>query len=385
MDTVNSVTISGGRAGPGGNTNAALGTRSGGGGGAGGYGEVVNGIGLIYTNNGAIGGGVGGNGGAIGTSASSTGSAAGNAGAGVVGSDLTIVNGGAIVGGLFSDGITRANAITFSGGAINNGGTLGGTGQLPAVTVNSGGALAPGNSIGTVTVNGNLTFNAGSNYNIEVSPSAADRTNVTGTAMLAGTVNATYQAGSYTSKQYTILNAAGGITSTFGALSNISLPSNIIAALSYDASNVFLDLTLHYHSTFGGSALNINQQNVGNALTNYFNSTGGIPTIFTTLTANGLSQIAGATGASTRSLMQNNANQFINAVFGNDFGAGVPDGGALGFALAGDETALGYTPRSQASRNADEILAATRPVKVRRNDMPRYRRLRCISHHTVKA
>ena len=48
----------------------------------------------------------------------------------------------------------------------------------------SGGTLAPGNSIGTLTVNGNLTFNAGSTYTVEFSPSAADRTNVTGAATL---------------------------------------------------------------------------------------------------------------------------------------------------------------------------------------------------------
>ena len=53
-------------------------------------------------------------------------------------------------------------------------------------TIISGGALAPGNSIGTLTVNGSLTFNGGATYAVEVSPTAADRTNVSGTATLTG-------------------------------------------------------------------------------------------------------------------------------------------------------------------------------------------------------
>lgn len=64
---------------------------------------------------------------------------------------------------------------TSSGVTVNSGGALGGTGILPSITINAGGALAPGNSIGTVTVNGNLMLNAGATYNVEVSPSAADR------------------------------------------------------------------------------------------------------------------------------------------------------------------------------------------------------------------
>ena len=94
---------------------------------------------------------------------------------------------------------------------IVNGGTLGGTGTLGPVTVN-GGTLAPGNSIGTITVAGNLTFNSASTYQVEVSPTSADRTNVTGTASLAGTVQAIPLAGSFRSQTYTILNATGGVT-----------------------------------------------------------------------------------------------------------------------------------------------------------------------------
>ena len=90
----------------------------------------------------------------------------------------------------------------------------------------NGGTLAPGNSIGTLTVQGSLVFTAASSYMVEVSPSAADRTNVTGTATLGGaTVNASFASGSYLAKQYTIVNASGGIIGTFGSLVSTNLPS----------------------------------------------------------------------------------------------------------------------------------------------------------------
>jgi hypothetical protein len=47
------------------------------------------------------------------------------------------------------------------------------------------------------------------------------------------------------------------------------------------------------------TGLNVNQQNVANALTNFFNATGGIPMVFGGLTPAGLTQVSGelATGS----------------------------------------------------------------------------------------
>ena len=82
----------------------------------------------------------------------------------------TVAAGGLIVNG----SIASSSSLT-----VNQGAFVGGTGTLPSTVIS--GNLAPGNSIGTVTISGNLTFNAGSTYQVEVSPAAADRTNVTGT------------------------------------------------------------------------------------------------------------------------------------------------------------------------------------------------------------
>ena len=72
-----------------------------------------------------------------------------------------------------------------SGLTVNAGGSIGGNGILPSTTIN-GGTLAPGNSIGTLSINGNLVLTSAAAYIVEVSPTQADRTNVTGTATLAG-------------------------------------------------------------------------------------------------------------------------------------------------------------------------------------------------------
>ena len=77
---------------------------------------------------------------------------------------------------------------------MNAGGTIGGNGILPSITIN-GGTLAPGNSIGTLTIQGNLVLTSAAAYIVEVSPTQADRTNVTGTATLAGTVQAVFAPG----------------------------------------------------------------------------------------------------------------------------------------------------------------------------------------------
>ncbi len=69
---------------------------------------------------------------------------------------------------------------------VTVGGVLGGTGTVGATTISNGGVLAPGNSIGAINVAGNLSFAPGATYVVEVSPGAADRANVTGTAKPSG-------------------------------------------------------------------------------------------------------------------------------------------------------------------------------------------------------
>ena len=80
-------------------------------------------------------------------------------------------------------------------------------------------------------------------YLVEVSPTSADRTNVTGTATLAGTVQAVFAPGSSFARTYTILSAAGGRSGTFGSLTTTGLPAGFTASLSYTATDAILNLT----------------------------------------------------------------------------------------------------------------------------------------------
>ncbi len=159
---------------------------------------------------------------------------------------------------------------------------------------------------------GSLVFTAASSYMVEVSPLATDRTNVTGTATLGGaTVNASFATGSYVTKQYTIVNAAGGINGTFGSLVSTNLPFPLAASLSYDANNAYLNLDLAVSQLPG---LNGNQRNVANALTNSFNATGGIPLVFGTLTPAGLTQASGETATGSQQTTFEAMTQFITTL-----------------------------------------------------------------------
>jgi outer membrane autotransporter protein len=135
-----------------------------------------------------------------------------------------------------------AGNIGSSSVSIANGATLKGTGTVGAASVASGGTLAPGNSIGTLTVNGNLTLASGVIYNVEVSPAATDRINVSGTASINGSVVASVAPGTYSfGQQYTLINASGGVSGTFASLTGI--PISLKGQLSYDANNVYLNLS----------------------------------------------------------------------------------------------------------------------------------------------
>jgi T5SS/PEP-CTERM-associated repeat protein/autotransporter-associated beta strand protein len=146
----------------------------------------------------------------------------------------TNVNGGALI----VNGSIASSSLT----SVNSGAALLGSGTVGSTVIKPGGFLVPGNSPGTMTVAGSLALQSGAFYIVQVNPTTASTTNVSGTASLTGTVGAIFLPGSYLTRRYTILTAAGGVTGSFDALATLGLPANFRASLSYPDNTVVLNL-----------------------------------------------------------------------------------------------------------------------------------------------
>ncbi|MET4069926.1 autotransporter-associated beta strand protein [Bradyrhizobium sp. S3.2.6] len=305
---------------------------------------------------------------------------------------LTITNGNSTFSGVIGDGgagggltmaggteiLTGANtytgATTVNGGrlevdgsivsasTVNTGGTLAGTGTVGNVAV-TGGTLAPGSAAsptGTLTINGSLSFTAASTYMVQVS-SSASLANVTGAATLGGaTVSAIFGSGTV-KKQYTILTAATGLgNTTFNSAVLSNMPS-INATLSYDNNNVFLNIGVNFTPSRGG--LTVNQQNVANTLTSFFNSTGGISAAFAALTPAGLSAASGELGTGIIQSAINADGQFLNlmldpTVVGRS--SGFTKAGSVAQYADSDDAAAYASMRPATAREREAYAMATK-------------------------
>jgi uncharacterized protein with beta-barrel porin domain len=277
-------------------------------------------------------------------------------------------NAGATVSGVLTNTTgTAVNNGALNGGANVSGGTFTGSGTVTNLTV-SGGTFAPGSGTpGTsMTVTGNLAFQSGALYLVQLNPTTASFANVGGTAALNGTAAAVYLAGNYVSKKYTILTAVGGVSGTFGSLVNTNVPANFTSTLSYDANNAYVNLTLNFVPNPApnfGSGLNINQQNVANTLVNFFNSTGGIPLVFGALTPAGLTQASGelGTGVIQSSIKAND--MFLNLLLDPSVAGragGFASGGAASQFTADDEALAYAAKRKASSAERDAYAMATK-------------------------
>jgi autotransporter-associated beta strand protein len=261
----------------------------------------------------------------------------------------TTVNAGSLI----------VNGSIVSAATVNAGGLIGGTGTLGSTTIN-GGTLSPGNSIGTIAVAGNLTFVGAGNYLVEVSPAAADRTNVSGTATLTGTVRATFGPGTYIpGTSYTILSA-GVRSGEFSAIEQIGLPA-LRASLEYTATDVLLRIKTF--NIAGVAGLSGNQQSVANTIQSAFNTAGTLPTPFFTLASlpngslqNALSQASGeiATGAAAAGFQS--MDLFLNLMLDPFLETRLADGSLQG-------RALGFAPEQQTTLPAAMSAYAGLPIK----------------------
>jgi autotransporter-associated beta strand protein len=161
---------------------------------------------------------------------------------------------------------------------VNAGGALSGAGIVGNTVIAPGGIFLPGNSPGTfMTVAGNLAFQSGALYLVTLNSTASTFAKVTGTATLAGTVGAAFLPGSEVMKRYMILSANGGVSGGFAGVGLAAPSGGLVATLSYDLTHAYLNFAVDFGVIPG---LNVNQRNVGTALTNFFNANGGIPVSF---------------------------------------------------------------------------------------------------------
>ncbi len=277
-------------------------------------------------------------------------------------------------GTLVVDGSIANSAVTIGSGA-----TLAGTGTVGATTILSGGMFSPGpvGTPGSMTVAGNLAFQSGALYVIQVNPSNASSDIVTigGSAALAGTVQAAFASGRYATRTYTILTAAGGLGgTTFNTLTTSNLPGGFAASLSYTSTDVILNLTAQLH-TISASGFSINQKNVATALDNFFNAGGALPPGFVSVfgltggnLANALSQLSGEASTGAQQAGFQMESQFLSLMLdpfvdGRSGVAGT-NGPALAFAPEReempDDIALAYSAVLKAPKAAPPATFAQR-------------------------
>ena len=170
-------------------------------------------------------------------------------------------------------GVLKVDGSLVSQVTVNKGGTLGGAGRVGALLANSGATVAPGNSIGTLNVAGDVRFEAGSTYAVELSDSSSDRIVAGGQATLNGgtvtlalenspTLLSQPQAQSLIGRQYNILQAAGGVTGSFAAV----LPNYLFLGgnLDYGTNGVQLAIARN-DASFASVAATRNQLAVASA------------------------------------------------------------------------------------------------------------------------
>ncbi|MBH2570829.1 autotransporter outer membrane beta-barrel domain-containing protein [Serratia marcescens] len=153
---------------------------------------------------------------------------------------------------LVNQGRLAVNGSVTSAVSVQSGGIVGGSGTLGSLTARDGGTVAPGNSIGTLNVAGNVSFEPGSRYAVEVGPNGqSDRIQSSGSATIGGGEVAVTlenspnlltqsEVRSLLGQQYNILSAQQGVSGQFDAVA----PNYLFlgTGLSYQPTGVTLSV-----------------------------------------------------------------------------------------------------------------------------------------------
>ncbi|HGE8283060.1 TPA: autotransporter outer membrane beta-barrel domain-containing protein [Serratia marcescens] len=153
---------------------------------------------------------------------------------------------------LVNQGRLAVNGSVTSAVSVQNGGIVGGSGTVGSLIARQGGTVAPGNSIGTLNVAGNVSFEPGSRYAVEVGPNGqSDRIQSSGSATIGGGEVAVTlenspnlltqsEVRSLLGQQYNILSAQQGVSGQFDAVA----PNYLFlgTGLSYQPTGVTLSV-----------------------------------------------------------------------------------------------------------------------------------------------
>ncbi|POW94327.1 autotransporter outer membrane beta-barrel domain-containing protein [Serratia marcescens] len=153
---------------------------------------------------------------------------------------------------LVNQGRLAVNGSVTSAVSVQSGGIVGGSGTVGSLTARDGGTVAPGNSIGTLNVAGNVSFEPGSRYAVEVGPNGqSDRIQSSGSATIGGGEVAVTlenspnlltqsEVRSLLGQQYTILSAQQGVSGQFDTVA----PNYLFlgTGLSYQPTGVTLSV-----------------------------------------------------------------------------------------------------------------------------------------------
>jgi autotransporter-associated beta strand protein len=227
------------------------------------------------------------------------------------------------------EGTLLVNGSISSGEAlVLAGAVLGGTGTIQHnARIISGGTFAPGSgAAGSSMAVDFIRFDPGAIYRVNVNPTVASAASAS-SAVLAGTVQAQFAAGSYVARNYTILTTTGGLgTARFDALTTNNLPAGFTSHLSYTSNNVLLNLEAVLgiptgSSAVGAAALQGNQLNVANTINGFFNNGGTLPPAFLNLfgltgapLGTALTQLSGETATASQQSTFNAMTQFMGVM-----------------------------------------------------------------------
>jgi outer membrane autotransporter protein len=157
---------------------------------------------------------------------------------------LTVAEGALAVDGLLPGAVHVLGGARLQGAGVIGMAPMWGDPGKP-VTIAAGGTLAPGNGLGSLLVQGDLVFEPGARFEVDVSASgAADAVKVEGLALLAGEVAVQAQAGDWQpSTRYELLSADLGFDkTTFSSVLVNQGFAFLTPALSYDDHRVYLTL-----------------------------------------------------------------------------------------------------------------------------------------------